>query len=187
MIVLGLFAIVQVAAFLLVMAAVVDMGFEGAVIGLGILELYITLYLAVLASIAFGLLISAIVPSQDVVLYAILAQLFVQIILTGTLFPLENSPASMAVPGYWAAYSVGSTVDMERLNEKSRVCSVNEVPNMQTGAKELKVICTDAEQDLSLDYKHTEETILFTWFGMLAHIGFWILLTIIFVARQKVD
>lgn len=185
--VLGLFAIAQVAAFLLVLAAVVDMGFEGAVIKLGILEMYVSLYLAVLASIAFGLFLSAVVPSQDVVLYAILAQLFVQIILTGTLFPLENSPASLAVPGYWAAYSVGSTVDLPGLNEKSRVCSVNEVPNMQTGAKELKVICTGAEQDLSLDYEHTEETIIYTWMGMLAHVVLWLLLTIIVQARQKID
>lgn len=187
MIILGIFAIFQVGAFLLMLAIVVDFGFRGAIIDLGILELFISLYLAVLASIAFGLFISAIVPSQDVVLYAILAQLFIQIILTGTLFPLDNSPASVMVPGYWAAVSAGSTVDLPALNENSRVCSVNEVPNMQTGETELKVICTKAAQDLKIPYEHTEGNVFYTWIGMLAHVFVWTLLTIIVQSRKKVE
>jgi ABC-type multidrug transport system ATPase subunit/pSer/pThr/pTyr-binding forkhead associated (FHA) protein len=185
--VLSMFAMFQVAAFLLVIAAVVDFGFEGAIFPIGILELYVTFLLAVIASIALGLFISAIVPNQDVVLYAILAQLFVQIILTGTLFPLNNSPISMTVPGYWASVSAGSTIDIGGLNEKSRICSVNEIPNLQTGAKELKVICNDAKQELKIPYEHSEEFVLFTWIGMGAHILFWTILTIIVQARKKVD
>ncbi len=185
--ILGIFAVFQVAAFLLMLAMVIDFGFEGAIFDLGIFELFVSLYLAVLASIAFGLFISAIVPSQDVVLYAILAQLFVQIILTGTLFPLDQSPASMAVPGYWAAVSAGSTVDLPGLNKNSRVCSVNEVPNMQTGAKEKKVICTEGRQDLKIPYEHSEEFLLFTWIGMCAHTFFWVILTIIVQARKRVE
>ncbi len=187
MLVLGMFAIFQVGAFLLMLAIVVDFGFKGAIFGLGIFELYVSLFLAVVASIALGLFLSAIVPSQDVVLYAILAQLFVQIVLTGTLFPLENSPASMISPGYWATLSAGSTVDIPSINEKSRVCSVNEIPNMQTGAKELKVICTEAKQDIAVNYEHTEDNIIYTWLGMGAHIFLWTLLTIIVQARKKVD
>ncbi len=179
MLVLGLFAIFQVGAFLIMLAIVVDFGFEGVFLDFGIIELFVSLFLAVLASIAFGLFLSSIVPSQDVVLYAILAQLFVQIILTGTLFPLDNSPLSMGVPGYWAAVSAGSTVDLPGLNENSRICSVNEVPNMQTGAKELKVICNEAEQELKIPYEHTEKFVFSTWIGMTVHIFIWVLLTII--------
>lgn len=185
--ILGLFALFQVGAFLLVIAAVVDFGFEGGLLDLGIGELYITLYLAVLASIAFGLFISAVIPSQDVVLYAILAQLFIQIILSGTMFPLNNNPASLAVPGYWATLSAGSTIDIPGLNEESRVCSVNEIPNMQTGAKELKVICNEAKQELKIPYEHSEENILYTWIGMLSHVVIWTILTIIIQARKKVE
>jgi ABC-type multidrug transport system permease subunit len=187
MLVLGIFAVFQVGAFLLMLAMVVDFGFEGALVDIGILELFVSLFLAVVASIALGLFLSAIVPSQDVVLYAILAQLFVQIVLTGTMFPLENNPASLISPGYWATLSAGSTVDIPGLNEKSRVCSVNEIPNMQTGAKELKVICSDAVQDIAVAYEHTEDNLLYTWFGMGAHIFLWMLLTIIVQARKKVD
>jgi hypothetical protein len=185
LLILGLFSLFQVAVFLLMMALVVDFGFKGAVFGLGIFELFVTFYLAVLASIAFGLLISSVIPSQDVVLYAILAQLFVQIVLTGTLFPLDNSVASMLSPGYWATVSAGSTIDLPYLNEHSRVCSVNEIPNPQTGAKELRAMCTDAEQDLAIPYEHSEKFVIYTWLGMISHIFLWSVLTIIVQARKK--
>jgi len=185
--VLSLFAIIQVAGFLLMLAIVIDFGFKGAIIELGIVELYITLVLAVIASIALGLFISAVIPSQDMVLYAILGQLFLQIILTGTLFPLDQSPASYLVPGYWATLSAGSTVDLEGLNQMSRVCAVNEIPNMQTGAKELKVICQENKQDLNIPYEHTSKFLLYTWIGLLGHILIWTILTIVVQARQKTE
>jgi hypothetical protein len=58
---------------------------------------------------------------------------------------------------------------------------------MQTGAKELKVICSEVKQDLKLPYKHTEENVLFTWMGLLVHIFIWLILTMFVVARQKLD
>ncbi|MCZ7553082.1 MAG: hypothetical protein M5U05_10940 [Anaerolineales bacterium] len=100
---------------------------------------------------------------------------------------MDNSPASVFVPGYWAAVSAGSTVDLPGLNENSRVCSVNEVPNMQTGVTELKVICTKAAQDLKIPYEHTEENLIYTWIGMMAHVVIWTLLTIIVQSRKKVE
>jgi hypothetical protein len=187
MFILGLFSLFQVGAFMLVIAAAVDMGFKGAIFGIGFVELYISFYLAVLASIAFGLFISSVVPSQDVVLYAILAQLFVQIVLSGTMFPLENNLASLGAPGYWATLSAGSIVDLPKLNEEGRSCSVQEIPNMQTGAKELKVICSEVKRDQKLPYEHTKENVVYTWFGMLAHMIIWLLLTVIVVTRQKND
>jgi hypothetical protein len=182
-----MFAVFQVGAFMLVIAGVVDMGFKGAIFEIGFLELFISLYLAVLASIAFGLFISAIVPSQDVVLYAILGQLFVQIVLSGTMFPLDNNPASLGAPGYWAALSAGSTVDISTLNIEGRSCSVQQIPNSETGVNELKVICSDVKQNLKVPYKHTAENVVYTWIGMLAHLVIWLILTMIVVARQKLD
>jgi len=93
----------------------------------------------------------------------------------------------LIAPGYWATLSAGSTVDIPGLNEEGRSCSVQEIPNMQTGAKELKVICSEVKQDLKLPYEHTEENVVYTWFGMLAHMVIWLILTMIVVARQKVD
>ncbi len=94
--VLALFAVVQVASVLLILGLRVKMNYDPVfdIFPSGAWELFATLLIAVIASIMFGLFISAIVPSQDVVLYIILVQLFVQIILSGTLFPLGDSAAA---------------------------------------------------------------------------------------------
>ena len=79
--VLGVFALIQVASSLIIIGLRLDMDFEPIldIFPSGAWELGVTLYIAVLASILFGLFISAIVPNQNVVLYVILGQLFVQI------------------------------------------------------------------------------------------------------------
>jgi ABC-type multidrug transport system ATPase subunit len=187
MIVLGGFAVIQVASMILIIAAKVDMGFEGTMFGIGVAELFITLYLAVLASIAFGLFISALVPNSDVVMYAILVQLFAQIVLAGTLFPLEQNPASLLTPGYWVTDSMGSTVDLPKLNSESRVCSVVEIPSLTGGEPTKEIRCDPAERDLFLDYEHTEEHVTLTWIGLLAHTFVWVILTVIVQARKKIE
>ena len=70
-VVLGLFAVIQVASVLLILSLKVDMSFDPVfdIFPTGGMELFATLLLAVFASIMFGLFISAIVPSPDVVLY----------------------------------------------------------------------------------------------------------------------
>ncbi len=183
--ILGGFAVLQVVSVVLILAIKIDLGFEGVFFDVGIVELFITLYLAVLASITFGLFISAIVPSPDVVLYAILIQLFVQIILSGTLFPLESNPISLGVVGYWAMDSIGSIVDLPKLNEESRVCSIIEMPSMTGGEATKEVQCDSAERDLPLDYEHTKDHVLYTWIGLMMHVFLWTVLTIIVQARKK--
>jgi hypothetical protein len=187
MIVLGGFAVIMVLSMILIMAVKVDMGFEGTMFGLGVFELFITLYLAVLASIAFGLFISSLVPNSDVVMYAILVQLFIQIVMAGTLFPIEKNVASLMTVGYWVTDSMGSTVDLAKLNRESRVCSVVEIPSMTGEAPTREVRCDTAERDLNLDYEHTEEHVMMTWIGLSAHVFVWVLLTVIIQARKKVE
>ena len=175
----------QVVSVILILAIKVDMGFDGIIFGIGVVDLFVTLYLAVLASITFGLFISALVPNSDVVLYAILVQLFVQIILSGTLFPLESNPVSLGVVGYWAMDSIGSIVDLPELNEESRVCTIVEIPSMTGGEATKEVQCDTAERDLSLDYEHSPEHLIYTWFGLIAHAFVWAVLTVIVQARKK--
>ena len=187
MLILSIFAVIQVTGALLVLATVVDMGFKGALLHSGFIEIYITLYLAMVASIAFGLFISAIVPTQDVVLYVILVQIFIQIILTGTLFPLGENVGSYTVPSYWAVSSLGSTIDLEKLNNEARACKVVEIPSMTGGKPTLEAQCTSAERDLTVTYDHTEEYILTTWIGLIAHIFLWVIVTIFIQARKKAE
>jgi len=82
-IVLCLFGLVQVASVILLLSFKMNLDLD-SVFGLpdGPWEMYITLALAIFASIMFGLFISAAVSNQDIVIYIILAQLFAQIILS---------------------------------------------------------------------------------------------------------
>jgi ABC-type multidrug transport system ATPase subunit/pSer/pThr/pTyr-binding forkhead associated (FHA) protein len=194
LLVLALFALVQVALVVLILGLAIDLGYETLILPEGYQEIYVTLYLAVLASICFGLFISAAVPNTDIVLYIILAQLFVQIILSGALFPLPSNPASYATPGYWAMNSLSSQVNLANLNELGTSCKVVEIPPVpgQSDQASSDVQCAAArapvsEDDFldSLDY--TEEHILITWGALGAHTILWTILTVIVLARKKIE
>ena len=193
--VLSLFAVIQVGATLLMISLFVNLDVPGIIFtDFSILEIFISLYLAILASISLGLFISAIVPSTDVVLYVILAQLFLQIVLTGTLFPLPSNPASYAVPGYWATDALSSITDLPRLDKEGISCVVKEVPdenniNMTTGQPNLKLdtICDKAESKAESlkNYDHEAGHLIFSWFAMGAQLMVFTLLTIFVQSRKK--
>lgn len=189
--VLALFALVQVGLVVLILGLRVDLGYVSLVLPEGYQEMYVTLYLAVLASICFGLFISAIVPNTDVVLYVILAQLFIQIILSGALFPLPSNPASYATPGYWAMNSLGSQTNLDNLNELGTTCLVVEVPGMPR-EEETEISCAPAsapesEDDFLDGLAYTEDHILLTWGALGVHTIFWTLLTVIVLVRKKIE
>ncbi|MBK7217495.1 MAG: FHA domain-containing protein [Candidatus Promineofilum sp.] len=197
--VLGLFAIIQVASVLLILGLKVDMGFDPIfdIFPSGGFELFATLLLAVFASIMFGLFISAIVPSPDVVLYIILVQLFVQIILSGALFPLGDSAgadiASKLVISHWTMDALGSSADLPGLDEdKSVACSATWMPaNAQLGTTEptTRIDCVPAPlgDKLSLDYINSERHLMVTWLALLGMALFWGLMTILVQRRKQVD
>jgi len=178
-----------VLSLILILSLKLDLGIKGAIFDLGIIEIAITMYLAILASICFGLFISAIVPSQDVVLYAILAQLFIQIVFCGTMFPMEENPAMKGTVAYWIVDSFGSTVDMVKLDEDARVCSVVESVDMNTGQKKLETMCDSAKRDPNkfLNYEHSEEHIIGTWAGLGVTALVWTILTVVVQARKKTE
>lgn len=196
-VVLAGFAIIQSASVILVVMLRVNMGFEGAVFSSGVFEIFVTLYLAVLASILFGLFISAIVPTSDVVMYAILVQLFVQIIMGGTLFPLKDAiqnPTVMRVLtsvtiSSWVVDAMGSTVDMDALNAKGVACVVKEIeyPAMpgSPARTEVRTVCDNVTRDLYLDYEHTPEHVIRMWLGLVGQCLVWFFLTYIVVSRQR--
>ncbi len=196
-IVLGGFAVIQVAsAFAVLWLMGIDLGVKGAVFpDHGTLEMFITLYLGVVASIMFGLAISAVVPSTDVVLYAILIQLFVQIILGGSLFPVNSKTVMKGTVAYWSTVALGSTVDLPGLNDKGMVCTATAVDNpMQPGQKQTVIDCSVSKTKLypgatddnkAGDYAHTAEKVYAMWEGLIGYFIVCFILTVIFVARQK--
>jgi len=183
--VLGCFAVVQVASVLLLLSLKVSLDLDPIldVFPSGASELFVTLLIAVITSIMLGLFISAVVPSPDIVLYVILGQLFVQIILSGTMFPLDENPAQKLVVSYWTMDAMGSTVDVRKLNDESRICTV--VPTMQG---DTEIACESAardEEDLGLDYEHSSDHLLTTWGALLAQAVVWGGLTTVVQARKK--
>ncbi len=188
--VLGAFAVIQVASSLLILSFVVDMDFEPIfeVFPSGGVELFVTLFIAVIASIMLGLFISAIVPSADIVLYIILGQLFAQIILSGALFPLPpGNPVSKVVISHWTMDAMGSTVDIPKLNEESQICTVIEMPT-RTGGTKRDIRCESAarsEEDLGLDYEHSAEHLGTTWLALVIQAVIWGGLTVVVQSRRK--
>lgn len=61
--VLSGFAVIQVTSVLIILGLKLDLDFDGTIIKIGVLELFVTLFLSVFASILFGLFLSAIVPT----------------------------------------------------------------------------------------------------------------------------
>jgi ABC transport system ATP-binding/permease protein len=186
-IVLGLFAILQVASVLLIMSLGVDFNLPGVIFEKSaVFEIFITLYLGMIASIALGLFISAIVPNTDVVLYAILVQLFAQIILGGALFPISSKIASAVTVAYWSTDAMGATVDIQQLNRESLSCQAIEEPT-ETGTIVRKPLCSSANAELTLSYAHTVEHLIAMWLGLIFHALFWFVATIVIQARKKAE
>ena len=173
----------------------VDMNVPGAVFEHNAqLELFITFYLGMVAGIMFGLLISTIMPSTDMVLFVVLIQLFAQIILNGALFNIEDPTVPQMTLSYWTTVSMGSTVDMPGLNSRGMVCKVIEIQYPQTGAKTNQVQCSETRAKLRPggttenkdgDYRHSPGRVILTWMvTAIQGLGYF-LLTLFFLARQK--
>jgi hypothetical protein len=184
--VLGAFAVFQVASVLIIVGLVVDMDFSGALLkNFGMLELFITLYIAVLASITFGLFLSAIVPNTDVVLYAILIQLFIQIILGGALFEINNKAASAITISYWTTDALGSTVNIDQLNQEGWACVGVEIFEEKAGGMIQRPACSKANVSLPIDYQHTPGHILSVWTVLILQGLIWFILTVVVQARRR--
>jgi ABC-type multidrug transport system ATPase subunit/pSer/pThr/pTyr-binding forkhead associated (FHA) protein len=119
--VLAAFALVQCAALLGALWLRVELPERGLVLPDGRLELYVTLLLTAFAGIGLGLLVSAVTPNANTVIYLVLLAVFAQILLTGTIFRLPERavPASLGMPTRWSLEALGSTVDMDALAGQS--------------------------------------------------------------------
>ena len=187
--VLAVFGLLQVIGFVLILDLKLDLGLD-SVYGFpdGPLELMGTLFLGYLASILLGLFISAAVSNRDIVIYVILAQLFVQIILSGAMFPMEENPIMRGTIANWTMDSVGSLVDMEALNKEGMGCGIEELDPGPDGDVWKVVGCDPIdERDLPISYEHTDNHVFSTWIGLLVHSLFWGILTFFILYRRKGD
>lgn len=113
---LGIFAAIQSFLFLLVIGLKVIFPSSGVFLPAA-LEMYITLFLAVLAAISLGLFISALAPNQNVVTYIILGVLFMQIAFAGVIF--DANTLSYTTLTRWTMQAFGASADLEGLDKLS--------------------------------------------------------------------
>jgi hypothetical protein len=191
--VLSLFALLQCALLLWVVGSKVAYPQQGILFPVW-LELYGTLVLASLAGSTLGLLLSAVVASQNTVIYLILLVLFVQILFAGAIFqlPAAATPISYLTPTRWTLEALGSTVNMQRLNDLSVTCvePENELQQQLTGEKEEP--CEEGQQklllqlDFNVHYAHEQAHLLVRWSVLLGLSMVFIGLTAIVQKRKDV-
>ncbi|MBN1811292.1 MAG: FHA domain-containing protein [Anaerolineae bacterium] len=119
-VVLGCFALIQCFLLMLVIGIRVGYPTEGVILP-ALLEIYITLVLATLTAILMGLLISAIVPNANSVIYIVFLVLFFQMIFAGVLFNLPGITEhfSNLTLTRWTMEGLGTSVDLDKLGART--------------------------------------------------------------------
>jgi ABC-type multidrug transport system ATPase subunit/pSer/pThr/pTyr-binding forkhead associated (FHA) protein len=120
-VVLGLFALIQCFLLMAVINLKVDYPSDGVFLPAPA-EMYVTLVLGTLAAILMGLLISAIVPNANTVIYIVFLVLFFQMIFAGVLFDLPGvtNQFSGLTLTRWSMEGLGTSANMEWLNTLTR-------------------------------------------------------------------
>ena len=164
------FAALQIMALIVVVALRVRFPFDGVLLP-GPLEMYITLLLASAAGICFGLLVSALVASQNSVIYVVLLAVFAQIMLGGVLFDVAQ-PLSALTLTRWTVEALGSTIDLPRLNDLGQieVRRTVEAVDPITGQKvQREVVYRDKlTTAFNVDYAHDAAHLLSRWLILIA-------------------
>lgn len=165
----SLFVIIQVVLYLVILSLGIDFPEEGLYFN-GVVEIFITLFLTMMAGITFGFIISAISRSTEMAIYLLTMLLFFQFFFAGTVFDLRGNtfePMSYLSTTRWSLTALGVTIDMPKLVEGTILCS--EVPaNPFDPSSELKTVCSNykgATDDLMLDYG--DEMLFRSWMVLI--------------------
>ncbi|MEJ2485943.1 MAG: ABC transporter permease, partial [Anaerolineales bacterium] len=161
----SVFVVVQVFLYLVILSFGIDFPVNGLYMS-GVLELFITLYLTMMAGIAFGLIISAVSRSTEMAIYILTMMLFFQFFFSGTVFDLrENSfePMSYLTTTRWSLTALGVTIDMEEIVGSTILCS--DVPNNPLEPSGgTSVLCSnypEAVDSMMLNYE--DSWLLYSW------------------------
>lgn len=161
----SVFVVIQVALYLLILSFGVNFPADGLYMN-GTLELFVTLFLTMMAGITFGFIISAVSRNTEMAIYILTMMLFFQFFFAGTVFDLRGNafePMSYLTTTRWSLTAIGVTVDMPEIVESTIVCS--DVPENPFNANSPLVKRCDpypeATKDLLLDY--SDEMLLNSW------------------------
>ena len=150
------FAAIQVSLYMLILSFGVDFPARGLYFN-GAFEIFITLFLTMLAGVGLGLVISALSRSSDMAIYILVGVMIFQLFFAGADFDLRGNrfePISYLSTTRWSLTALGVTIDMNKIAESTILC--DEVPeNPLDPNRALKTVCfnyPDAKDDLRLNY-----------------------------------
>jgi hypothetical protein len=171
-VVLAGFMLLQCLLFLIVLAAKIDFPDSGAMLW-SPLEYYFTLIFTALASVALGLFISALASSRDMVIYLVLIALFVQIVFSGAIFQLSplTQPLSWLTISRWSLEALGTSTDMETLNNLGQVRVEREVDYGRGIQKVVEDVPTTIE--FHVNYSHSGLALLSRWIFLFSQSLLW--------------
>jgi hypothetical protein len=185
----SVFVVVQVALYLLILSFGVNFPKEGLYFN-GTFEIFITLFLTMMAGISFGLIISAVSRSTEMAIYLLTMLLFFHFFFAGTVFDLRGNafePMSYFTTTRWSLTALGVTIDMPKIVESTIICG--DMPqnpfDPNSGTKKICTNYANAKDDLLLDYSHkmlTESWAVLTGMSLL-----FLTITGILLARTKSD
>jgi len=183
----SVFVTIQVALYLLILSFGVDFPVDGLYWN-GTLEIFITLFLTMMAGISFGFIISAISRNTEMAIYILTMMLFFQFFFAGTVFDLRGNafePMSYFTTTRWSLTALGVTLDMPNLVESTILCSdVPENPlNPNSGMKTICENYDEAKDDLMLNYD--DDMLLKSWGVLLGMSVLFLMITGILLERTK--
>lgn len=165
------FTFVQVFLYMLILSFGVDFPTRGLYFN-GTFEIFITLFLTVLAGISLGLIISAFSRSSEMAIYILAGVMIFQFFFAGALFDLRGNKfesLSYLTTTRWSLTALGVTMDMDKIAESTILC------NDASGCFNYP----DAKDDLRLNYDDRQlakSWAMLTGMTLLFLAGTWFLL-----------
>jgi len=185
----SIFVVVQVLLYLLILSFGVNFPEKGLYLP-GVLEIFITLFLTMMAGITFGFILSAISRSTEMAIYLLTMLLFFQFFFAGTVFDLRGNafePLSYFSTTRWSLTALGVTIDMPKIVESTILCS--DVPsNPLDPNSATETVCQhypEAANDLLINYD--DELLLQSWMVLIGMSLLFLTVAGIMLARTKSD
>ncbi len=181
--VLFLFGLAQTMLFLLILdIGGIEIPQDGIFLP-AFVEIYLTLVLATLSSIALGLFISSAARSETMVVYIILLVLFLQIMFAGVIFDLRESAPGLAsiTTTHWTVDALGSSAKFRKLHFEKRTLPNTPLPNCQIGEPAGKPPKCAKLEKLYIEYGEEKDVwhLLVRWFILLGFTGLFLGLTVL--------
>ena len=165
-----IFSAIQVVFYMVIVSQGVDFPARGVFFS-GTVEIFLTLFLTIMAGVGTGMIVAAISRSTDMAIYILVMLLFFEFFFAGTVFDLRGNkfePMSYFAATRWSLNALGVTIDMHAMAESTILC--NEVlENPLDPDSAMKTVCfnyPEARDDLMLDY--ATHNLLRSWLALAA-------------------